>query len=152
MRSRKSAVDWLTNDSPAVWMKMTAFLLTLFAYIVRLAYLRRLPRPLWTVKGYVSSQSTHGRLANTRPLTLSAGGDFHDPHPPPQSAALPHPDQQEHPPTWESLDINTPAVAAEEKLALEEEREYYEEILRDTQRVSELQAQATQQQQRGFAV
>jgi len=36
------------------------------------------------------------------------------------SAALPHPD--EHPPTWESLEINTPARAVHEKAALEDER------------------------------
>jgi len=33
---------------------------------------------------------------------------------------LPHPD--EHPPTWESLEINTPARAVHEKAALEDER------------------------------
>jgi len=46
---------WLTADnSPAVWMMLTAFLLTLLTYFVWLVYLRRMPRPLWTVKGYVA--------------------------------------------------------------------------------------------------
>jgi hypothetical protein len=32
-------------------MMMTAFLLCLATYLVRLFYLRNLPRPQWTVKG-----------------------------------------------------------------------------------------------------
>jgi len=132
-------------------MTMTAFLLTLITYLIRLIYLRRLPRPLWTVKGYVrsapSSQIPRSPIGSVT-LTRSAGGDFHNHHPPPLSAALPHPDEQ--PPTWESLDINAPVVLDDEKEALEEERKYYEEVLAESQRAQNSQDQL--KRERGSAV
>jgi len=67
------------------------------------------------------------------------------------SAALPHPDEQ--PPAWESLDIDVPAIAEDEKIALEEERKYYEQILAESQTASQQpQRQRLPTQEQGFAV
>lgn len=88
---------------------------------------------------------TPGIESEVAGLTRSAGGDFHDRHPPPLSAALPHPD--EHPPTWDSLEINTPAPAVHEKAALEDEKN-----LEAVPSEAQMLAQVPSFEQRGFSV
>ncbi|RXK37769.1 hypothetical protein M231_04925 [Tremella mesenterica] len=73
------------SPGPSVFMMMAAFILLAGCFIARIAWLKFKPRPLWTVKG--------------------ADEDFHNVQPP-MSAALPP--AQDLPPTWESLEINTP--------------------------------------------
>lgn len=80
----------------------------------------------------ISLQPSFLYLSQCSPVLMamaeSSAGDFHEPHQPPLSAALPPP--EDHPPTWDSLDLNTPLprvgkdhqgyTAEEEKMALEE--------------------------------
>lgn len=66
-----------SRDSAAIWMELSALMLCIVTFGLRVTWLKFKPRPEWTMKNH---------------------GDFHDQHQPPISAALPPPDEM--PPTW----------------------------------------------------
>lgn len=110
---------------------MVAFLLNAGTFLLRVFKLKHLPRPQWTIKGCVisscllcvcfasssSSLASHSH-SHSHPYSPGSdicahanscrrmGGDFHDAMPPPMSAGLSPPD--EHPPSWESLNLSSP--------------------------------------------
>ena len=44
---------------PSIWMMMVAFLLNLITFIVRMVWLKQMPRPVWSIKGYACFHDFH---------------------------------------------------------------------------------------------